>query len=85
MCSYIQHIARLIHMPVYTSLLLWQYRAYVMDSVSSGQAIITSHRHSWLYIHYWVRSKCPGVLISEVVKYKNVVFETDDVYRGVET
>ena len=56
-----------------------------MDSVSSGQAIITSHRHSWLYIHYWVRSKCPGVLISEVVKYKNVVFETDDVYRGVET
>ena len=25
---------------------MWQYRAYVMDSVSSDQAIITSHRHS---------------------------------------
>ena len=34
------------------TLLLWQYRAYVMDSVSSGQAIITSHHHSPIYYLY---------------------------------
>ena len=28
------------------TLLLWQYSVYVVDSVNSGQAIITSHRHS---------------------------------------
>ena len=30
---------------------MWQYRAYVMDSVSSGQAIITSVFHLLLLIH----------------------------------
>ena len=45
-CSYIQHFVRLIHM---LTLLLWQYRAYVMDSVSSDQAIITSHHHSFMH------------------------------------
>ena len=33
------------------TLLLWQYRAYVMDSVSSDQAIITSHRHSSMHTY----------------------------------
>ena len=37
---------------------MWQYRAYVMDSVSSDQAIITCHRHSsmhsynTIFMHY---------------------------------
>ena len=30
---------------------MWQYRAYVMDSVSSDQAIITSHRHSSMHTY----------------------------------
>ena len=31
---------------------MWQYRAYVMDSVSSDQAIIISHRHAYIYYLY---------------------------------
>ena len=32
---------------------MWQYRAYVMDSVSSDQAIITSHRHSSMHTYMY--------------------------------
>ena len=49
--SYIQHIARLMYTDCKLTLLMWQYRAYAMDSVSSDQAIITSNRHSLMHTY----------------------------------